>query len=173
MGEYIIRSANANEAERLALVKSDYVRSLYRGFLSAEYLKEASQEFYLPEITWLMQDGKSHVDVLEIDGQAEGYVIYGADPANVNCGLIREEGIEPHFGRREKDALIRHAIGQLTGMGFETINLWVLKDNFRVRFLFESLGFRHDGMVRVEPRDGLELSIARYAYHVPENNGLN
>ena len=173
MGEYILRPAKENEVERLASVKSDYVRSLYRGFLSAEYLREATKEFYLPEITWLMRDGKSHVDVLEIDGQAVGYVIYGADPNNPGCGLIREEGIEPHFGRREKDALIRYAIEQLTGMGLNTINLWVLKDNFRVRFLFESLGFRHDGLVRVEPRDGLELKIARYVYHVPESNSLH
>lgn len=168
MGEYIIRPAQAHEVERLALIKSDYVRSLYRGFLSAEYLREASQEFYIPEITWLTQDGWSHVDTLEIDSQVEGYVIYGMDPTTPGCGLIREAGIEPHFGRREKDALVRHAIRQLTEMGSEIINLWVLKDNFRVRFLFESLGFRHDGTVRVEPRDGLELHIARYAYRIPE-----
>lgn len=173
MGEYILRPADTKEIERLAQVKSDYIRNLYQGFLSAEYLRGASQAFYLPEITWLMQDKQSHIDVMEIDGQAEGYVIYGDDPANPGCGLIREEGIEPRFGRREKDALVRHAIRQLTAMGYDTIDLWVLKNNFRVRFLFESLGFRHDGTVRVEPRDGLELSLARYVYRVPENSGLN
>ena len=173
MGEYVLRPARADEVERLASIKSNYVRSLYRGFLSAEYLREASREFYEPEITWLMQDGKSQVDVLEIDGEVEGYVIYGMDPTNPGCGLIREEGIEPHYGRREKDAVIRHAIRRLTEMGVSTINLWVLKDNFRVRFLFESFGFRHDGTVRVEPRDGLELNIARYAYQIPGSNGQN
>lgn len=168
MGEYTIRPVGENETPRLAEIKSNYVRSLYRGFLSSEYLRSATQEFYVPEISWLMRDEKSHIDVIEAEGQAVGYVIYGVDPANPGCGLIREAGIEPSFGRREKDALIRHSIRQLMDMGFSEINLWVLRNNFRVRFLFESLGFRHDGMVRVEPRDNLELSIARYVYQVPE-----
>lgn len=171
MGELLLRPADTNETERLAAVKSDYVRSLYRGFLSAEYLRGATREFYLPEITWMMQDKQSHVDAMEIDGETVGYVVYGVDPSNPDCGLIREAGLEPVLGRREKDALVRHAIAQLTDMGFQTINLWVLKDNFRVRFLFESLGFRHDGMVRVEPRDNLQLNIARYVYRIPVKDG--
>ena len=167
MGEYMLRPAQEAETEQLAGIKSRYIRSLYRGFLSDDYLREATQAFYLPEITWMMHDQNAHVDVLETDGHAVGFIVYGVDPNNPDCGLIREEAIQPEYGRREKDALAQHAIRQLAAMGFDTIHLWVLKDNFRVRYLFETLGFRPDGMARVEPRDGLQLNIARYAYQVP------
>ena len=167
MGEYKLRPAEEAEAEQLAGIKSSYIRSLYRGFLADDYLREATQAFYLPEITWMMQDEKSHMDVLEMDGHAVGFIVYGVDPNDPECGLIREEAIQPEYGRREKDALVQHAIRQLAAMGFSTIHLWVLQDNFRARYLFESVGFRHDGMVRVAPRDGLQLNIARYAYQVP------
>ena len=167
MGEYTLRPAEEAETEQLAGIKSNYIRSLYRGFLSDDYLREASQDFYLPELTWMMQDERSHVDVLETEGHAVGFIAYGVDPNDPDCGLIREEAIQPEYGRREKDALAQHAIRQLAAMGFSTIHLWVLQNNFRVRYLFESLGFRPDGMVRVTPRDGLQLKVARYAYQVP------
>lgn len=166
MAEYQIRPATKEDAEQLAAVKSEYIRSLYRGFLPADYLRQATAEFYAPEVNWWMRDG-SHVDVMEADGQVVGYIVYGRSSSAPECGLIREEAILPVYGRREKDALAQRAIRQLTLMGFQTIHLWVLKDNFRVRFLFESIGFRPDGTVRVEPRDNLELRIARYVYHVP------
>ena len=171
MDGYRLRPARLQEAERLAIIKSRYIRSLYRGFLAADYLREATPEFYLPEVTWCMRDEKSHVDVLEIDGQAVGYVIFGIDPGDPGFGLIREEAILPEYGRREKDALVRHAIERLASLGYMDIHLWVLRDNFRVRFLFESIGFRPDGTVRVEPRDGLELNISRYAYRIPATGG--
>lgn len=167
MEAYIIRPAAVDEAEQLAAIKSEYIRSLYRGFLGVDYLRQATAEFYLSEVTWWMQDANAHVDVLEMDGKPVGYVVYGADGGNPGCGLFREAAIQPVYGRREKDALVRHAIERLALMGFETIYLWVLRDNFRVRFLFESLGFRADGTVRVEPRDNLELHISRYVYHIP------
>ena len=166
MAEYVVRPATEDDIERLAAVKSAYIRSLYRGFLPADYLRQATAEFYVPEVTWWLRDG-SHVDALEIDGQIVGYVVYGTSTRDPSCGIIREEAILPNYGRREKDTLAQWAIRQLTELGFRTIHLWVLRDNFRVRFLFESIGFRPDGTVRVEPRDNLELCISRYVYHVP------
>ena len=171
MTEYTLRPAAMEDAEQLAAIKSNYIRSLYRGFLSSDYLRQATEEFYLPEVTWWLRDANSHVDVLEVSGQVEGYVVYGIDKSNPGYGLLREEAIQPVFGRREKDMLVRHAIRQLTEQGFQKIHLWVLRDNFRVRYLFESIGFRPDGTVRVEPRDDLELNISRYVYNVPSAGG--
>lgn len=167
MAEYTIRPAAERDAEQLAAIKSSYVRSLYRGFLSAGVLKGATVEYYLPEIAGWIKDRKYHVDALECDGQMMGFIVYGADQTCPGFGLIREEAVQPACGRREKDALAHHAIGELTAMGFHDIHLWVLRDNFRVRFLYESIGFRPDGAVRVEPRDNLELNISRYVYHLP------
>ena len=162
-----MRPAVLQDVAQLAAIKSSYIRSLYRGFLPEDYLREASAEFYLPEVSWLMKDQRSRVDVLEDDGHMIGFIVYGADPSDPGYGLIREQAIEPIYGRREKDQLARHAISSLEAMGYPAIHLWVLRDNFRARFLIESIGFRADGMVRVEARDHLELHISRYVYRMP------
>lgn len=171
MDEYILRPAIAQEAEMLAAIRSEYVRSLYRGFLSADFLKGASQEYYLPRIARMIGDQGSYVDVLETSGQVVGYIVYGADSDNSGYGLIQEEAILPEYGRREKDALAQHAVRQLGRLGYEMIHLWVLRDNFRVRFLYESMGFRPDGSIRVTPREDLQLDISRYAYRIPASGG--
>ena len=49
-------------------------------------------------------------------------------------------------------------------MGHTSAYLWILTDNFRVRFLFENLGFRPDGARETREMFGQELYIARYQY---------
>lgn len=169
MEEMRTRPALPGEEARLAQIKSAYIRSLYRGFLTPEYLSAATPAYYEAKMAGMLTNPAYHVDVLESGGQAVGFIAYGEDPNDPGCGWIGEEAIDPACGRLEKDALAQHALRQLQSLGFGVIHLWVLKDNFRVRFLFESLGFRPDGAVRVEPTDHQNLTIARYVCHLPSD----
>ena len=60
--------------------------------------------------------------------------------------------------------MIDFSLAQMRKEGYAAVHLWVLRDNFRVRFLFESLGFRHDGSTRTLDISGQELLIARYTF---------
>ncbi len=53
-----------------------------------------------------------------------------------------------------------HALSELPG--FRDIMLWVLETNERVRRFYERTGFRRDGTIKIEYREGFELRELRY-----------
>lgn len=157
MGRQIVRPACKDDARALADVKGRYVRALYRGMLSADYLKGIHETFYLDQIQrWL--DGEYQVDVLEEDGAVTGFITYGADPEDNRCGLIYEVGIMPTCSWMEKDALMNSCLRSLAGQ-YQLVRVMTVRDNLRARFLYEQFGFRPDGSQRIEIIDGNELRI--------------
>ncbi|MBQ7304651.1 MAG: GNAT family N-acetyltransferase [Clostridia bacterium] len=169
MAEYSVHPAQLSEVGAIARIKADYVRSTYRGFLSPEYLRQIGEDYYVPQIRDWLSGGLYSVDVLDVDGRPTGFIVYGHDPDAPGCGLIYEQAIDPVCGMPEKNTLVHRALAALADMGLREIHLWALRDNFRLRFLYESLGFRADGMVREDQLDSMELRLARYTYIIPEN----
>ncbi|MBQ8653781.1 MAG: GNAT family N-acetyltransferase [Clostridia bacterium] len=166
MGKHIVRPARMEEAAALAEIKSRYVKALFRGFLSAEYLKGLHETYFLPEVRrWL--EGEYQVDVLEIDGKAEGFVTYGQDPDDASRGFILEVGIMPSGSWLEKDILMRSCMDKLAEK-YEIARVQTVKDNFRARFLFEQFGFRSDGTQRLVTIDGTDLRIIRLICRLPQ-----
>lgn len=169
MAEYSVHPAQMSEVGAIARIKADYVRSTYRGFLSPEYLRQIGEDYYVPQIRDWLSGGLYSVDVLDVDGRPAGFIVYGAAPDASGCGLIYEQAVDPVCSMPEKNTLVHRALAELENMGLREIHLWALRDNFRLRFLYESLGFRADGMVREDQLDGMELRLARYTYIIPEN----
>lgn len=157
MGRQIVRPACKDDARTLADIKGRYVRALFRGMLSADYLKGIHETFYLEQIQrWL--DGEYQVDVLEADGVATGFIAYGADPEDSRCGRIYEVGIMPTCSWTEKDALMHSCLRNLASR-YQLVRVMTVRDNLRARFLYEQFGFRPDGSQRIEIIDGNELQI--------------
>ena len=159
-----IRPACGDDAKALAKVKSCYVRALYRGFLSADYLKRLDETYFLEQITgWLA--GQFQVDVLEINGEVAGFVAYGDDPEDAAYGLIHEVGIMPEGSWLEKDVLMRSCLSRMA-QKHDLVRVKTVRDNFRARFLFEQFGFRSDGTQSLQVIDGNELRIIRLVARV-------
>ena len=156
--------ATMEDIPRLAALKSTYVRSLYRGFIPQELLCRASVERYISAITEWMETGLYHVALIERDGVIGSYIVYGRNPEEPFNGLVYE-GVCDHLATtEEKRLLVDHCLSSLRGQGHTIAYLWILVDNFRVRYLFETLGFRPDGARETREMFGQELRIARYQY---------
>jgi len=164
MAELNIRQATMEDIPLLAELKNTYVRSLYRGFISQDVLNGATLEHYIAAITEWMESGQYRVALIERDGAIGTYIVYGDNPEAPFNGLIYE-GVCDHLSTtEEKRALVDYCLGDLRGHGHTTAYLWILVDNFRVRYLFETLGFRPDGERQTRETFGQELHIARYQY---------
>ncbi len=164
MAELNIRQATMADIPLLAELKCAYVRSLYRGFISQEILNDATLEHYISDITAWMKSGQYRVALIERDGAIGTYLVYGDNPEEPYNGLIYE-GVCDHLSTsEEKRALVDHCLQELRSHGHTTAYLWVLVDNFRVRYLFENLGFRPDGERQQRELFGQKLSIARYQH---------
>jgi RimJ/RimL family protein N-acetyltransferase len=164
MAELNIRQATLADIPQLAELKSTYVRSLYRGFISQDILNSATLEHYSAAITTWMESGRYRVALMERDGKIGQYLVYGDNPEEPFNGLIYEGVCDHLTTTEEKRALVNYGLNELRSRSHTTAYLWILVDNFRVRYLFETLGFRPDGTKRTQETFGQELHIARYQY---------
>lgn len=162
----MIRRAEKRDNARLAELKGNYIRNEYRGFLDKAVLDRIDMEFCVPEINeWL--DGEQYItDVMELDGEIEGFVVYGPDPEEAGWGLIVDVRTNHPVDAERKRILIHHSMDELAKQGLTDVHIWLVHDNFRIRFLFESLGYRKDGEEKEAMRSGQRLMVDRYRYHV-------
>lgn len=76
--------------------------------------------------------------------------------------------ILPATTREAREELLMYAIEDLATRGIQIVRTWVLRDNFRVRFLFEQCGFRCEGRKRFTEESGNEFQYISYVYRVPD-----
>lgn len=167
---YVIRKAEPRDQKALAELKSQYIRAVYRGFFSKEVMARIDDEFYVPEFGEYIASEQLTTIVMEHEGRLEGYVVYGPDAEEPGWGLIYDARTVHPGDAERKRILIERTVNALSDMGYPDIHIWLVHDNFRVRFLFESFGFRRDGTEKQSNRSGQDLYVVRYQYHVRKND---
>lgn len=170
MAGYIIRPAEVRDQSRLAEVKGEYIRAVYRGFISREILDRVDTEFCTPEFAEWFADDRYRIDVMEHEGRVEGYIVYGPDLDAPGYALIADARTVHPGDAERKRILIENTLSELSKMGYSDVHMWLVHDNFRIRFLFESVGFRRDGEEKMGIRTGQEMHIVRYLYHIGPRN---
>lgn len=168
MENYQYRCANRADIPALTQLKSSYVQIIYRGFVPESVIKIAVPGYYLPQFTsWIDHDQRMQLDIQLSGDTPLGYVVYGPDPTDAASGLILESGIDLRQHRADQGALYVHALGMLAQMGFTHVNKWVVRDNFRLRFLLEHNGFKDDGVRKIVNLAQQPTEIARYSHQNP------
>ena len=164
MAKLNIRLATLEDIPCLAELKSTYVRSLYRGFISQSVLNSSTTELHEATLRDWLESGAYRIALIERDGVISNYIVYGDNPDEPYNGLIYEGVCDQLTTSEEKRMLVDHCLNELRAKGHTIAYLWVLVDNFRVRYLFESMGFRPDGTRDTRELYDQELRIARYQY---------
>lgn len=166
MGEMHIIQARREDVPALAQLKYAYVCNLYRGFLPLEALGAIRPEYYVEQFEGWMDEKHYTVHAAVEDGAIRAFVVFGENPDQPGCGLVYEACCDQTFCMEDKRVLMDSALEHVRKMGFTTVHQWILRDNFRVRVVFESLGFRPDGERRSVEQNGQELILARYVYNL-------
>lgn len=166
MGKLNIRSARREDIPALARLKYDYVRNLYRGFLPMEVLETVSPHMYEEQFRTWMDEEHYQVNTAWEGDTLRAFLVYGENEEEKGVGLLYEGGSDLLFSTEDKRVHLGSVLDQLRGMGFSTVHLWILRDNFRVRVVFESLGFRPDGARRTRIENDQELVLTRYIYNL-------
>ncbi len=163
MGEMTIRQATAEDIPQLARLKCAYVRTLYRGFLSQDILRQSTPENYVAELKQWLETGRYRIALTQREDSIRDYIVYG-DSQEPSCGLIHEGVCSDVSNSEDKRQLVEYCLQDLRRRGHTVAHLWLLVDNFRTRFLFESMGFKADGTRQTRTLQNQELRIARYIY---------
>jgi len=145
-----IRTANSEDAKSIARVHVEAWRVAYKGVMPAEFLKSISLD--AREKGWvktLSRDGRGHYVVIEQDGGVAGFCVYGPpkeDLKSKNTGELVALNIAPKtWGKGLGASLIQHVIKEGRSLGWDTIYLWVVRENRRARELYERFGFILEG----------------------------
>ncbi|MCB0167237.1 MAG: GNAT family N-acetyltransferase [Anaerolineae bacterium] len=163
-----VREAQLADARRIAEVHVASWQAAYRGILPDKMLDNLSVEHRQENWqTWLVQT-KGHVLVLEVAERVEGFVMCGAtrdkDVDRQKVGEIYAIYLHPEsWGHGCGRALVGAAKEVLHQDGFSELLLWVLEANEPAKRFYERVGFKADGVTKVEfEPDGTQLFECRY-----------
>lgn len=161
-----IRTAGLFDCGRLADFRIRFVQDRFQGYLPPDTLIELDRETIKSELQQWMREGCTE-DYIDLDGQVTGLIVYKADAEKAEGWIELVEILTP-ADAEHKFALIDQAVEQMRRAGCRVVHLWLLKDNFRARFLFQHYGFHQDEGMRTINRKGYNLLQVRYSLY-PEN----
>lgn len=162
MNSIVIRSASREDLPALSQLKATYMRTCYDGFARTDALSCICGDTYRDEFVGWLSSEDCRVDVLEKGGVIESYIVY--QRGHDGLGWILEgrsrkpDDVDPHR------MLLDRAVGQLREMGCAAVHTWLLRSNYRKRFLYEGYGFRPNGERRHDEFIGDSCEMVRYYY---------
>lgn len=161
---YKIRAAQQSDISKLYDLRKKYVSVNYGSMLSDAFKSSWDETSSIQVDTWF-QDSRYDIGVIETDDSVEGYIVYGMDGEG-NRGVILEARAVQSCDAEHKKLLIEYALKQMIEQSAEIVRIWLQHDNFRIRFLFESLGFHRNGTMKKDNRHGYELAYDEYIYEI-------
>lgn len=163
-----IRLAQMTDARSIAEVHVASWQSAYRGILPDKMLANLSVETRSKNWQVWLERSQGQTLVLEVDEQVMGFVMFGPtrdkDVDRHKVGEIYAIYLHPHiwrcgYGRK----LVNEVKTLLQCEGCTELLLWVLEGNQAAICFYEKVGFKPDGVTKIEfEPDGTELFEHRY-----------
>jgi GNAT superfamily N-acetyltransferase len=172
----VIRAAEQQDAEEIALVHVESWRAAYRGLLPQHLLDGLSVQSRAD--SWRdIVCSRERETLLAVDpenGRVAGFVNVGpsrdedagSDVGELRAIYVLEEWWDTGMGRQLHDAGL-HVLGEQ----FAEATLWVLDTNHRARAFYARRGWHADGASRRENRGDVFLSELRYRRPLPLADG--
>ena len=162
MRHVTIRAAAAEDIPVLAELKATYMRTNYDGFAPADALSRLGSESFLTEFAAWLECPRHHLDVLEADGVIESYIVFQQE--DDGTGQILEARTHRPEETADHRELLDRALAEMRRLGCPASEIWLLRSNYRKRFLYESYGFRDTGRRRLEEICGDRFELVQYRY---------
>lgn len=168
-GPVHLRRATVEDASGIAQVHLDGWQRAHEGLIPDGYIDCRSgggrAEFWREELAIEAPDRTPWVAILE--GRVIGFASGGLgrdDDADATTGEIYQL-----FVRREcwekgiRSNLIEHVVQDLREHDFDRVVFWILADDAVMRAFAAHVGFRPDGVARLEDCDGIQVEELRYS----------
>lgn len=171
--EIVIRPAQLSDAEGIAKVHTRSWQAVYRGLLPDDLLDGL-----------LWQDRKTRWETILANPTAP--TVYVATNSQfeivgfASAGISRDEDapeekvyelyaiyLSPEVWRSGIGGRLLHAVMRGLPNNFNTVSLWVLKENLIGRAFYESQGFVQDGGTKIAHLLGHQREEIRYRIHLP------
>ena len=162
---YTIRNATENDEEQLVELKAHYIQFIYEGHIPNSYIDKLGTTYTQTMVSeWLHPDSNIQIIVYEVEGTLKAYMAYGPDPEMEGWGSIIDVGADESVTYDQKKALTTYTVEMMKQQGYHKIHSWILQDNFRARFTFESFGFKPQREMKQVSRADYTMTVRRYIY---------
>ena len=169
-----IRKANLSDTSQLAEIHVKAWQTAYAGIMPSDYLSALNVETRSREWDgWINEPGPGTTIVLETDDGIKGFCVFG--PTRDNCvndcniGEILALNVHPVFWRCGYGKFLCNSVlSELNERKWSSLTLWALKSNERAKLFYMSLGFKLDGVERLEPITE-ERSVEEVRYFINAN----
>ena len=152
-----LRAAGPRDASAMAAVMVAAWRHGYPGIVPEDVIEAQTVARWEPVLATAARPDAGAVVAVDAGGRLLGFARFGPDPddARPGRGYLSSLYVDPEaagdgIGRR----LLERALRELAQAGFQTVSLWVFRDNARGRALYERGGFRADGAELIDERWG-------------------
>ncbi len=154
--EIKIRSANPQDAERIACVHVDAWRAAYRDVMPRDFLAKLDKK--QKTAYWnksLSHQGIGKYIVAEYEGIVEGFAVFGpARDKNLTgkgAGELVALNVNPTlWGKGIGTATLQHVIEYFNQNSLKPVYLWVVKSNARAIELYKKHGFEDEGKSKID-----------------------
>ncbi|AOY77850.1 GNAT family N-acetyltransferase [Clostridium formicaceticum] len=162
-----IRKATIDDVKDISRIYALSWKFAYKGIIPQAYLDELKEDHWESAfIDWIKDDVLTAQIIFE-NSKPIGCVAYGKsrDKSLPDCGEIVSLYLLPkYFGKGYGNKLLDSALSDLKESGYESIYLWVLKDNGRARRFYEKKGMQCNNDEYVLEIMGEHLIDVRYVY---------
>lgn len=168
-----VRAAQLDDAAAIGLVHVRSWQAAYAGHFPQEFLDAldpAARAESWQRILGAAQRDRQADLVADFDGRVGGFASVGPsrDADAGGAGELYAIYVLPElWGCGLGRQLMAAALDTLVGLGFDAATLWVLEDNHRARWFYETGGWSTDGATKVDDGPGFPIAEIRYHYHRP------
>ncbi|TGE38154.1 GNAT family N-acetyltransferase [Desulfosporosinus fructosivorans] len=162
-----IRKATIDDVKDISRIYALSWKFAYKGIIPQAYLDELKEDHWESVFVDWIKDNVLTAEIVFENGKPIGCVAYGKsrDKSLPDCGEIVSLYLLPeYFGKGYGNKLLDSALSDLKESGYESIYLWVLKDNPRARRFYEKNGIRCNNDEYVLEIMGEQLIDVRYVY---------
>ena len=167
----LIRRAVEADADAIAALHIRSWQSAYRGQLPDHFLDSLDHELGRRADFWrthisMTPAAKHEIWAADLEACVNGFVALGParDTDAEATGELYAIYVNPdRWDQGLGSALLTHAAGRLTALGYSDAVLWVLESNIRARRFYERAGWTTDGRIKIDTLpDNVELREVRY-----------
>lgn len=139
-----VRQARESDLHAMAELKYQQLSMQLGSFLPNEVLVRMSPEHFLPQLQSMLEQSRFALEVHEENGKLDGFIIYAGRQQGEPC----EQIVEVFTDNCElQQAMINRAADAMRQTGAKRIYVWIIRENFRLRYLYEMAGFRQEGVL--------------------------
>lgn len=164
-----IRNAVDNDASIIAKIQIQAWCLAYKGCMPDDYLNSLSVDLKTSHWHTILSEKNQGVNlVIEYRGGVVGFCVYGParddDLSELNVAELVAINILPEYWRMGLGfKLVDHVVNVCRQKSWDSLYLWVVKENSRAIGFYESMNFKFDGVEKVDNKlTGDNLCEIRY-----------